>query len=116
MLEDWPQPGTSGGVELEVGDFRDLVVRYDTEQDRGQVTVRFKTCYYMTFGSPNDEALHKHRLWGHGLRHYTVHRIENSSLIPMVDRQSAGPRGATHYLFAFKESTLECVVKSGGPE
>jgi len=109
VLADWPQPDTVEKPQIRI-DGDELVVRYSG------ASVRFPVCYYMTFGSPNDEALSMHRLWGHGLCHYAVHRVENSSLIRMVEQQTAGPLGLKHYLFAFKESTLECVVRGGGPE
>jgi hypothetical protein len=107
VLEDWPQPNTANDAEIQV-DRRGLVIRYSG------VTVRFPVCFYLTFGTPNDEALHMHRLWGHGLRHYTVHQVENSSLIHLVERQTAGSLGMKHYVFTFKDSTIECVVKGGG--
>lgn len=88
VLSDWPQPDTVHGAEIEAGDEHGLIVHYHSP-NRGLVTVRFRICYYLTFGWPNDEALHGHPLWGRGLSHYAIHEVEHSSLIDILERRNA---------------------------
>lgn len=74
------------------------------------------------FGSPNDEALGGHPLIGLGLKHYQIHRIDNSPWLAELEQRNAiHPRhdkrlfikDAVHYVFTFQDSTLECIVIEG---
>jgi hypothetical protein len=86
----------------------------------GRVAVaHFPLVCSVLFGSPNDEALGGHPLNGHGLKHYSVHEIRNSSRIQALERQNGvHPRhdkaqylaGRKHYVFTFHDSTLELVT------
>jgi hypothetical protein len=72
------------------------------------------------FGAPNDEAFHGHPLAARGLRPYGAFHIENSSWIRQLERMNSvhpshrPERFArlTHYVFAFHDSTFECVAQS----
>jgi hypothetical protein len=84
--------------------------------------IHFPLCSIFTFGSPNDEALAGHPLYGKGLQFYSVHRVDNSSWIGLLERRnSVHPRhdpkafleDKRHYIFTFHDSTLECVVTEG---
>jgi hypothetical protein len=84
--------------------------------------IHFPLCSAFTFGSPNDEALSGHPLYGMGLQFYSVHRVENSSWISLLERRnSVHPshdrqrflEDKRHYVFTFHDSTLECVVNEG---
>ena len=121
VLSDWPQPASGAPMPVAVGDDTSLFVRYYTSADK-VVVVHFPLCSDFTFGSPNDEALNGHPLWGRGLSFYSVHRVENSSWIAQLERRnSVHPRhekkqfleGLSHYIFTFHDSTLECVVNDG---
>jgi hypothetical protein len=68
---------------------------------------------------PNDEALPGHLLYRYGLKHYSIHRIDNSPWIAELEQQNsvhpqhsraAYLRNKVHYLFALKEEVVECIV------
>ena len=98
-----------------------LSVTYLTADGKYAV-VHFPLCSVFTFGSPNDEALSGHPLCGKGLQFYSVHQVEHSSWIALLERRnSLHPRhdrqrfleDKRHYVFTFHDSTLECVVNEG---
>lgn len=82
-------------------------------------TAEFVFCDSIMFGFPNDEALHGHRLYGHGLGFYGLHVVEDSTWIAELkriervhDRAPAEPfAGAKHYILAFHDTTLEAVAE-----
>jgi len=71
------------------------------------------------FGPPNDETLHGHPLWSHGLRQYGIFEITSSSWIRSLERMNhVHPRHnperykeLRHYVFTFHDSTFECIAK-----
>jgi hypothetical protein len=75
--------------------------------------------YAHCFGPPNDEALEGHPLAPRGLRHYSVSEVINSSWIRSLERMnSVHPSHRSrhfqqlrHYIFAFHDSTFECVAE-----
>ena len=77
--------------------------------------------FYSTymFGAPNDEAFDGHPLAAQGLRPYRAFQIENSSWIRQLERMnSVHPfhkserfKQLRHYVFAFHDSTFECVAR-----
>jgi hypothetical protein len=82
--------------------------------------VRFHRPYFHMFGPPNDEAFAGHPLAERGLHPYGVFRVEKSSLIRSMERMNSIHRchnpatfdAMTHYIFAFHDSTFECVAES----
>jgi len=80
--------------------------------------IEFKLCYVYTFGSPNDEVFDSHPLYKRGLSPYGAYEIKNSSWIRQLERMnSVHPRHDPerfwrrhHYIFAFHDSTFECVA------
>jgi hypothetical protein len=120
-LSDWPQPDGGAPMPVTVADESSLFVRYYT-MTRKVVVVHFPLCSVFTFGSPNDEVLAGHPLYGRGLKFYSVHQVENSSWIASLEqRNRVHPRhdrkrfleDMKHYVFTFHDSTLECVVTEG---
>jgi hypothetical protein len=118
LLPDWPQPDSGAPIPAVTADEMSLFLRYYTSADKVAV-VYFPTYRDITFGSPNDEALNGHPLWGRGLRFYSVHFVENSSWVGLLEqRNSVHPshdrkwflKNKKHYIFTFHDSTLECVV------
>jgi hypothetical protein len=118
VLGDWPQPAAGAPEPRVLADDTSLSLLYRTDDDRYAV-VRFPLCFYLAFGSPNDEALGGHPLSRSGLRHYSVHEVHGSALVRELERRnSVHPRhdpesyltGRRHYVFTFQDSTLECVV------
>jgi hypothetical protein len=121
VFESWPQPNAGAPMPLVNADEASLYIRYRTAAGKIAV-VYFQLYNSFTFGSPNDEALSGHRLFGRGLTFYSVHRVENSSWIARLEQQnSAHPnhnkaeflKDLNHYIFTFHDSTLECVVNEG---
>ena len=89
-----------------------------TEPEEPVAIVEFKSCYKHIFGSPNDEVFISHPLHERGLRPYAAYEIKNSSWIRQIERMnSVHPRHDSerflrrhHYIFAFHDSTFECVA------
>jgi hypothetical protein len=80
--------------------------------------VEFERYRLYTFGSPNDEAIRGHPLYGRGLRPYGAFEVKGSSWMRQLERMnSVHPRHNLewfkvlhHYIFAFHDSTFECVA------
>jgi hypothetical protein len=76
----------------------------------------FSRCSSIRFGSPNDEALHGHPLYGRGLQFYQAHIVRNSAWVAELNAiRSAhsgnrGPSDETHFLFAFHDDTFEAIA------
>jgi hypothetical protein len=120
ILENWP-PIASVSEAKVFGDESSLVLQYLTDGEQVAI-IRFPLVSYFSFGSPNDEALNGHPLYSNGLQFYSVHKIENSSLVHQLEqRNSVHPRhdkdlfleGVVHYIFTFQDSTLECITNEG---
>jgi hypothetical protein len=89
------------------------------QADHGIGIVEFKRVTSVKIGSPNDEVLHGHPLWGSGLELYSAHEIKNSPWITELmevnrvharfdESQWAGTR---HFILTFHDETLECAAK-----
>jgi hypothetical protein len=80
--------------------------------------VQFEGVVAAKIGSPNDEVLRGHPLWGHGLELYEAHLVENSAWLQeiiAINRVHArftesAWRDDRHYLFAFHDETFECIA------
>jgi hypothetical protein len=120
LVDSWPQPSTSPEPIVFATDTQ-LFLRYIASG--GEIAViHFPLVKEIQFGSPNDEALGGHPLMGLGLKHYRIHRIDNSPWLAELERRNAiHPRhdkqrfltDAVHYVFTFQDSTLECIVREG---
>lgn len=81
--------------------------------------IEFHRCRSFMFGSPNDEAFSGHPLAARGLRPYACFQVEDSSWIRQLERMNSvhpshdPARFARykHYVFAFHDSTFECVAE-----
>ena len=82
--------------------------------------IEFHGCVSQMFGAPNDEAFNGHPLWSRGLRPYGAYQVENSSWIRQLERMNSvhpshSPesflQGLKHFIFAFHDSTFECVAE-----
>jgi hypothetical protein len=76
----------------------------DPQADHGIGVVEFKRMTSVKVGSPNDEVLRGHPLWGCGLEFYSAHEVMNS---PWITELMEVDRAQEH----FEESQLECVAK-----
>jgi len=81
--------------------------------------VRFLGPYAHMFGPPNDEAFSGHPLSGRGLAPYSVSEVRESSWIAGLEamnsvhpyHRAAAFKAYRHYIFAFHDSTFECVAE-----
>jgi hypothetical protein len=93
--------------------------RPDPLTDHGVGIVEFKQVTSVKVGSPNDEVLHGHPLWGSGLEYYRAHEVRNSPWITeLMNMNRVHQRfdesrwsGARHFVLTFHDETLECVAR-----
>jgi hypothetical protein len=98
---------------------RTFVAFYLGGPDHGIGIVEFKQVRSVKIGSPNDEVLNGHPLWGSGLEAYRAHVVRNSRWIAElmdVNRlhqrfDESRWRGAQHFVLTFHDETLECVAQ-----
>ena len=91
----------------------------DPQADHGIGVVEFKRVTSIKVGSPNDEVLRGHPLWGSGLELYGAHEVENSPWVTElmeVDRprerfDESQWSGRRHFVLTFHDETVECVAK-----
>ncbi len=93
------------------------VVSPDTEGTVAIVT--FEHASLHMFGPPNDEAFSGHPLAKRGLRPYSANEIHNSSWVQLrIKMNCVHPRhdsmfvGLRHFIFAFHDSTFECLARN----
>jgi hypothetical protein len=88
-------------------------------KDEPVALIKLRQCYAHIFGPPNDEAFHGHPLYKRGLRPYAVFEVENSSWLRSLEKMnSVHPyhnregflRDKKHFVFAFHDSTFECIA------
>lgn len=81
--------------------------------------VQFKRHYCHFFGPPNDEAFEGHPLASRGLHPYAVNEVKESSWMKLLGSMNSVHRchrpgylteDSHHYIFAFHDSTFECVA------
>jgi hypothetical protein len=86
--------------------------------DQPIALVSFVRPYAHIFGPPNDEAFACHPLFRRGLQPYSVAEVSSSSWIRQLERMNAvhpnhQPKAFDsyrHFVFAFHDSTFECVA------
>jgi hypothetical protein len=84
------------------------------------IFVRFDGAYAWFQGPPNDEAFDGHPLARRGLHPYAAFRVEDSSWVRRLERMNTVHQHhrperfarLRHYVFAFHDSTFECVAPS----
>jgi hypothetical protein len=82
------------------------------------VTAEFIRCTSFRMGFPNDEALHGHPLWGHGLEAYRAHEVSDSAWLGQLRTiEAAHPQApavpfenARHFVLTFHDSTVEAIL------
>jgi hypothetical protein len=90
------------------------------DSDELCAVVQFSGLYTHMSGPPNDEAFSGHPLASRGLSPYAVFEVEHSSWVRTLERMNSvhpyhrPERFATfkHYIFAFHDTTFECVAES----
>ena len=131
-LSDVPQPDIGAPLPIVLSDERVTLLGYASQGGRlldvtdttsfveelALVQFQFRKSYM--FGYPNDEAFSGHPLASRGLGPYGVFEIQYSSWIRQLEKMNeVHPlhRGGylqrlKHYVFAFHDSTFECVARS----
>jgi hypothetical protein len=138
LLEGLPQSCIGAPIPLVLADEHAVVLAYYLEErsdewdgstvrmldpiasDQPIAIVRFDHCMAHMFGPPNDEAFEGHPLAARGLEPYDAFRIDDSSWIRRLERMNSvhqyhDPKRfweLQHLVFAFHDSTFECVCKS----
>lgn len=137
-LSDAPRPDIGAPLPLVLADEHHLLLAYlVSEPDpawEGSYTtivspdsdgltvaiVHFRRPSAHLFGPPNDEAFAGHLLASRGLRPYRVFEVRHSSWLGKLERMNAvHPQhdrerflaGRRHFVFAFHDSTFECVAR-----
>jgi hypothetical protein len=122
-LSDLPAPEVGAPVPALIADEGRLEVAYigrrsGPTDDESIAVATFTHPYAHMFGPPNDEAFEGHPLGDRGLEPYGCFRIDHSSWIRRLERMNAvHPHhraeyfaGLVHFIFAFHDSTFECVA------
>jgi len=123
LLEELPQPDPGAPMPALVAaenrvELAFITRRADPTNEEFIAIANFVLPYAHMFGPPNDEAFVGHPLANRGLEPYGCYRIENSSWIRRLERMNAvhpyhraeAFASLTHYVFAFHDSTFECVA------
>ncbi len=82
--------------------------------------LEFKGCVSAKLGSPNEDVIEGHPLFGKGLEAYRPLTIENSAWLKEVEEMNSVHSSyapevwarRTHYFFGFHDSTFECIAQS----
>ena len=91
----------------------------ESEDDHGIGVVEFKGVESVKMGSPNDEVLRGHPLWGSGLEFYRPQQVRNSPWITeliRVNRVHSNFREShwnamRHFMLPFHDETVECAAR-----
>ena len=83
--------------------------------------VTFHAPHAVLFGQSGEETLEGHPLWAAGLRPYQAYEVKDSCWIRWAERVNAvhprhRPLGLRHYIFAFHDSTFECLARGFAAE
>lgn len=118
-IYDWPQPSSVGEASINACR-RPFLISYAT-QDEKLAVIEIPLCHQLIYGHPNDEALPGHPLFKLGLDYYTVHKINNSNLLALLEmRNAVHPQHdkasylseKVHYVITFQDATLEFLATS----
>jgi hypothetical protein len=114
---------TGAPMPVLISGLRTFVAFYLSNRDpragHGIGIVEFKYVASVKMGSPNDEVLRGHPLWGSGLEFYQAHEVVNSPWtreLMEVNRVHGNFRasywsGTRHYVLTFHDETVECVAR-----
>ena len=82
----------------------------------GTALVEFYSCSITKFGYPNDEAFEGHPLASQMDGSYEIYEVINSSWVTQLEEQNrvsfpnTGKWKCRHFIFAFHDSTFECIA------
>lgn len=137
-LVDAPQSSVGAPLPAVLADEHNLLIAYlvqrqdpdwdgtsttvvsPTDQGMAIAIVNFAQPRLHMFGPPNDEAFQGHPLADRGLRPYSAVEVTESSWIRAAERMNAVHpyhdragflAGLRHFIFAFHDSTFECIAE-----
>jgi len=108
-------------LEVREPDWDSSSIRVVTpSSDEPAALVRFQRPWAIAFGAPNDEAFSGHPLYERGLHPYATFEVEDSSWLRALEQMNSVHehhrpddfRQLRHFVFAFHDSTFECVARS----
>ncbi len=90
----------------------------DKEVENFIALVSFANYYCFRFGGINDEVLHAHPLYNHGLECYQIHEVINSSWISEQKKINSIHSNFNeiewnekrHFVFTFHDNIFECIA------
>ncbi|GAB5534785.1 MAG: hypothetical protein Rubg2KO_10340 [Rubricoccaceae bacterium] len=131
-LADVPASAVGAPLPVVLGAELTCVVLYCTQNvpsgydstDESVARVTFEMPYASRFGPPNDEAFAGHPLADRGLHPYGAFEVLESSWIRQLERMNSvhpSHRASMferyrHFIFAFHDSTFECVAEGYSAE
>jgi hypothetical protein len=136
-LADVPQSSVGAPIPVVLSDEAQLLLAYYLEErdpswdgttvravgpmSEGELIaiVEFQGYSAFMFGPPNDEAFEGHPLASRGLHAYAAFEVLHSSWVRRLERMNSvhpmhrpeGFANLKHYVFAFHDSTFECVAR-----
>lgn len=130
-LKDVPQSSVGAPLPVVLSDEFKILLAYIAEESstvgladadtpgESLILAEFESYWTYMFGVPGDEAFHGHPLASRGLQPYGAFRIADSSWVRQLERMNSvhpnhNPKRfdeLKHYVFAFHDSTFECVAK-----
>jgi hypothetical protein len=122
-LADVPQMDTGAPFPIVLASGSRVVLSYllaTSEHAPQCAVVTFERPRTHSLGSPGDETLHGHPLYGKGLTFYAAFRVSNSESIKRLQAIDSVHRlhkpesfqSLSHFIFTFHDSTFECVAHS----
>jgi len=109
-------------VQDSPSDWEGSYVRVVDPSTSGEPLALVEFSFYSSFmfGAPNDEVFEGHPLASRGLHPYGAFQIEDSSWVRQLERMNSVHRyhqperfaRLKHFVFAFHDSTFECVAES----
>lgn len=120
-LDTIPKPEVGAPSPVLRADEREACISYFTRGTPADingdpfVSVTFRGYNALTFGRPDDEALHQHPLYERGLNSYGAFEVEQSSWVRALERMneqptSVRPTGLRHFVLTFHDSMFECAA------
>ena len=96
-----------------------LVRQPNRSESEGFAVFTFERCLCTKMGTPNDEVLHGHPLYGKGLAGYRAMVVHNSNWLKELEAINAvhdqyrpeSWRELNHYILPFHDCTFECVAR-----
>lgn len=124
-LTDVPQCDSGAPMPQVLGDGHTVWLSYflgGNGFSTDRAVLRFSGVDSVSFGGPNEEALHGHPLWGKGLTFYSFHEVIGSLWVATRERENSVHEHhrrvrfarLRHFVFTFHDETFECLADGYG--